>query len=298
MPFTINEFTSELSKHGVVKASDFSVIITAPPAVSNGAESWLPLRIEAVNIPSRTLMTIEQRYHGPTRFMPYSFIHTPVSLTVILSEDMRERDFFMRWQDLAVTKDGMGLARTSSVPDPSGGGYDSNYYDDAVKPGRVEIQQYPGSAEAGDTGTLGAALGVARSIGLDPTIITRPLGFDIGLTPAAKPPKPKTKILLNECFPRTVQDLSMNWANGDELAKLQVELVYFDITEVYEGPEDGGNGFGDSSTGLPGMIRKGVNTLNKFRPLISGIRSGGMKNAVVGGAGSSLGNAGANLKVF
>ncbi len=298
MPFTINEFTSELNKHGVAKASDFSVIITAPPAVTNGAEAWLPLRIEAVNIPSRTLMTIEQRYHGPTRFMPYSFIHTPVSITVLLSEDMRERDFFMRWQDLAVTKDGMGTPRTSSVPDPSGGRYDSNYYDDAVKPGKIEIQQYPGSAESGDAGVLGAALGVARSVGLDPTIVTRPLGFDIGLTPAATPPKAKTKIFLNECFPRTVQDISMNWANGDELAKLQVELVYFDITEVYEGAEEEGNSFNDSLTGLPGVVRKGVNTLNRFRPLISGIRNGSLRRTITGGAGSSFRNVGSNIRIF
>ena len=36
MPFTINEFTSELNKHGVAKSSDFSVIVSAQPKVNNG----------------------------------------------------------------------------------------------------------------------------------------------------------------------------------------------------------------------------------------------------------------------
>ena len=90
----------------------------------------------------------------------------------------------------------------------------------------------------------------------------------------------------------------MNWANGDELAKLQVELVYFDITEVYEGAEEEGNSFNDSLTGLPGVVRKGVNTLNRFRPLISGIRNGSLRRTITGGAGSSFRNVGSNIRIF
>ena len=299
MPFTINEFTSELNKHGVAKSSDFSVIVSAPPQVNNGAETWLPLRIESVNMPSRSLMTIEQRYHGPTRFMPYSVIHTPVTISVILSEDMREREFFMRWQDICsmqIGGSGDALARSGDNTPASDGKYDSNYYDDTVGLGSITIQQYPGSAGAGDSGTLGAALGIASSIGLDPTIITRPLGVDIGLTPAAKPPKANLEVILNECYPRTVNEVSMSWANGDEIAKLQVELIYFDITEKYP-QKDSGNAFGGTD-GLPGLVRKGVNTLNRFKPLISGARTGALGNAIRTGAGGSINNGLANIKIF
>jgi len=293
MPFTINEFTSELSKHGVAKASDFSVIVIPPPQVNNGAETWLPLRIESVNMPSRSLMTIEQRYHGPIRYMPYSVIHQPVTITVLCSEDMREREFFMKWQDICsmqVNAEGNAFARSSRVQ--SEGKYDSNYYDDTVKPGSMEILQYPGSAGAGDTGLLGSAMGIARAVGLDPTVITRPLGFDIGLTPAAKPPKENLKITLNECYPRTVNEVGLNWSNGEELIKLQVEMMYFDFVESY--PDNGGgNGFGGVD-GFPGLLRKGINTLNRFKPLISGIRTGGFKNAI---SGSFTGGA-ANLKII
>ena len=133
MPFTINEFTSELSKHGVAKASDFSVIVIPPPQVNNGAETWLPLRIESVNMPSRSLMTIEQRYHGPIRYMPYSVIHQPVTITVLCSEDMREREFFMKWQDIcSMQVDGSGNSFARSSRTQSEGKYDSNYYDDTA----------------------------------------------------------------------------------------------------------------------------------------------------------------------
>jgi len=296
MPFTINEFTSELSKHGVAKASDFSVIVTPPPQVNNGAETWLPLRIESVNMPSRSLMTIEQRYHGPIRYMPYSVIHTPVTITVILSEDMREREFFMKWQDVCsmqVSASGHAFARNGIAVD---GKYDSNYYDDTVKRGSVLIQQYAGSAEAGQQGLLGSAMGIASSFGFNPSLITRPLGFDLGLNPAAKPPKPNLQITLNECYPRTINEVSMNWANGEEIAKLQVELMYYDFTEDYP-DNDGGNGFGGINS-LPGMIRKGINTINRFKPLISGIRNGGLKNAISGGVGGSLKSGLANVRIF
>ena len=58
-----------------------------------------------------------------------------------------------------------------------------------------------------------------------------------------------------------------------------------------------GNAFGGTD-GLPGLVRKGVNTLNRFKPLISGARTGGLSNAIRTGASGSLNNGLANIKVF
>jgi hypothetical protein len=45
-------------------------------------------------------------------------------------------------------------------------------------------------------------------------------------------------------------------------------------------------------------VRKGVNTLNRFRPLISGIRNGSLRRTITGGAGSSFRNVGSNIRIF
>ena len=290
MPFNINDFSSELNKHGVARASDFAVIITPPAGAIYGPEKWMDLRIESVNLPSRSLMTIEQRYHGPIRYIPYSVIFTPVTLTVLLSENMIERDFFMTWQDLAVSANGDGDARRGITT--SEGKYDANFYEEAI--GTLEIQQYANHADAGGGGILGTALGVAQAIGIDPSPIIRPLGFDLGLVPKQKPAAPKSRIILNECYPRTVNEVLMNWNNGDELAKLQVEMIYFDVKEIY--PEDN-PGLG-GGTGIPGLIRKGISTINKFKPLVSGIKNGSLTRNLKNSVGSSVNNGLNNIKIF
>ena len=75
--FNVNDFTSELNKRGAAKSHNFAVALHPPPKLMKlfpSGVDWLPLRIEAVNLPSRSLMTLEQRYHGPVRYMPYSVI--------------------------------------------------------------------------------------------------------------------------------------------------------------------------------------------------------------------------------
>ena len=103
--FNVNDFTSELNKRGAAKAHNFAVAITPPDKLKPlfADVSWLPMRIEAVNLPSRSLMTLEQRYHGPIRYIPYSVIYTPVTMTILLSDNMMEREMFLAWQDLAIS---------------------------------------------------------------------------------------------------------------------------------------------------------------------------------------------------
>jgi len=101
MPFGVNEFSAEIAKSGVARTSNFLVEIGAPEGLLIDTKS-MPLRIEQVSIPSRTLTTFAQNYYGPPREIPYRYTSAPVSLTILLSEDMREREFFMQWQDLFV----------------------------------------------------------------------------------------------------------------------------------------------------------------------------------------------------
>ena len=148
MPFNVADFNSEISKSSVAYPSQFEGwIIGGPGSYSqssaiagntlarSGLSEGMRFRIESLNMPGRTLTTLDQNYHGPTRSIPYRYSQQPVTLTVILSRDMREREVFMRWQDFFV-----GNARNNinfqAVLSP----FDTRYYDDGI--GTVRINQY------------------------------------------------------------------------------------------------------------------------------------------------------------
>jgi hypothetical protein len=144
MPFNVADFNSEIAQSGIAHTGFFEArILKAPRIIIPMMRNGMAYRIESVNLPGRTLTTLDQNYHGPVRRIPYRFTHQPVSFTVILSKDMREREAFMRWQDHFI-----GHSRTSfnGVMDSP---FDSKYYDDAA--GEIDIVQYsyplPGNTE-------------------------------------------------------------------------------------------------------------------------------------------------------
>ena len=95
---------------------------------------------------------------------------------------------------------------------------------------------------------------------------------------------------LLECWPRTVNEVSMNWGT-DEVAKLQVEMMFFELKEEHKGiPEGTGENF-------PGLVRKGIQTLGKIRPLISGVADGSIARNLAAAAGSQIRNLGDNLRI-
>ena len=122
MAFGIDQFASEIGKSGVAKTSDFVVEITAPTKAFSSVAQSMMLRIEQVSIPSRTLTTFQQNYYGPPRDIPYRFVTSPITLTILLSEDMREREFFMQWQDLFIGN------RRSPISLDSNAIYDCGYF--------------------------------------------------------------------------------------------------------------------------------------------------------------------------
>jgi len=89
--FGIDSFASEIGKSGIAKGQYFSVIISCNvPNADSTTMAAFPLRIESVNMPGRNLFTTEQNYYGPQRFVPYRASYIPVTLTIMMSEDMRE----------------------------------------------------------------------------------------------------------------------------------------------------------------------------------------------------------------
>lgn len=190
MPFNVDTFNSEIAQSGIAHTGFFEArILKAPVILAPMMRNGMAFRIESVNLPGRTLTTLDQNYHGPVRRIPYRFTHQPVTFTVILSRDMREREAFMKWQDHFI-----GHSRTNynSVMDSP---FDSIYYDDAH--GEIDIVQYAHSISGG---VKGGDKGKGEYI-------------------------ETYNIRLREAYPSNVNDIQMSW--GDEgYGKLQVEITY------------------------------------------------------------------------
>jgi hypothetical protein len=73
--------------------------------------SW---RCERAELPGRTIATTDDGGGGGTSLkLPYDVTFADTSISVICSEDMRERVFFENWMDLIVTPAGYDTATTA-----------------------------------------------------------------------------------------------------------------------------------------------------------------------------------------
>jgi len=206
MPFNIAEFNAEISKSSIAHTSQFEGWIVGGPGTYSksgkvptnilsrfGVESGMRFRIESLNMPGRQLVTLDQNYNGPVRALPFRFTSQPVSLSIILSKDMREREAFMKLQDFFV-----GHHRTSNGT-TFAGFFDTRYYQDGI--GMIQIRQY-----------------------------SYPLADAKGNTSGAEY-ELQTYITLHEAFPISVNDIQMAWSD-EGYAKLQVEIRYRYATEI------------------------------------------------------------------
>lgn len=107
MPLDINKFFSSFTKSELARPSKFDVIFTIPDAVRIGDEKNpyyisnldLALRCETAQLPSRTLMTTEQKIYGITEKYPYENSYTDAEFTFYVSGNMKEKILFDRWLD-------------------------------------------------------------------------------------------------------------------------------------------------------------------------------------------------------
>ena len=97
MPFNVNDFSAELSKSGVAQSSHFEVQVTGPGA--SAIERNIMLRCDTIDIPGRTIASSEYRIYGPLRKVAYGATYTDVAMSILMSEDFRERAYFEQWQD-------------------------------------------------------------------------------------------------------------------------------------------------------------------------------------------------------
>jgi hypothetical protein len=116
MALTINRFISEVTfennfngEGGLAKGSHFEVRMSFPTQLNvsgslvGPAETEnLTLRCDSISFPSRAALTSNIKYFGPEKRMVYGYDGAPVTATVLLSQNMFERELFLKWQDLAL----------------------------------------------------------------------------------------------------------------------------------------------------------------------------------------------------
>lgn len=140
MTFNINRFSAEVNNSGLAIGGHFEVRVTRPRGLTlqgpfnNIVESvGLAARIDSIDLPGRTIATIDNYYDvGIRRDIPYGAIYPDISFSIICSEDFREKEFFEKWQDLMV-----GNHRNNNT---DGKHYNVGYYDDYKS--TVEIVRY------------------------------------------------------------------------------------------------------------------------------------------------------------
>lgn len=279
--FNISEFSAEIGKRGVAKPNYFSVMLTVPNSIRGFFEtSHIPLRIESASLPARSLMTTEQRYHGPTRKIPYMFQTEPMRLRVLLSENMIEREIFMAWQDMAISAGGRASYRRAMGRPLKVGGFDSTFYDEMI--GQVDIMQFAESPKYQTPSAVSAASSVIRggadlqSLVGDVISAFNPLNQNIFNAPGDRTVFPQYQIKLTEAYPIAIDDVELDWG-ADGAAKLNVQMQYFTAEEKHPDALPFGELYG-----LESLLRGTVNALDRFSPLISLFTQNGLSGGVRG----------------
>ena len=136
MTFNVQNMISSLSKSGTAKSSHFEVMVHAPVG---GDTRSMTARCDTAEIPGRTLTTSETRFgnYGPIAKVAYGQVYTDITASFILSEDLREKEFFENWQAAVLDTGAFENRRFASM---SFSKFNVNYYRDYV--GTVEIRQY------------------------------------------------------------------------------------------------------------------------------------------------------------
>ena len=129
MTFSAQNILATLNKSGVAKASHFEVQITG--VGQSDLERDMMFRCDTAELPGRTIATAEHRVYGPIQKIPYGTLVNDITLGFLLSEDMREKEYFERWADTIV---GAGTFGQST------GKYNVEYYDTIT--GQIVIRQY------------------------------------------------------------------------------------------------------------------------------------------------------------
>lgn len=107
-PSNINAMVDNISRSGLAFSNRYEVIFEVPAGFIKGDRQTmenLTVRCDSITVPGRSFSTTPYRFYGPARNMPYEPIYSgELTASIVLSADMRERNFFENWMDLICSK--------------------------------------------------------------------------------------------------------------------------------------------------------------------------------------------------
>lgn len=104
IPSDISQLQNAIQQSGLAFSNRYELMFFLPKGMrpEDGAQLQnLSLRCDAVTIPGRSFSTTPYRIYGPARNMPYEPIYSgEMSISFIVSRDLRERTFFENWMNM------------------------------------------------------------------------------------------------------------------------------------------------------------------------------------------------------
>ena len=93
---SISDFVSYVSENKLASPNRYWVEFTG---VGNGVFGDMAMYCKTATMPGRSFQTVEQRQFGIPYKIPYTASYEDVSFTFTLSEDLKERLYFEKWQE-------------------------------------------------------------------------------------------------------------------------------------------------------------------------------------------------------
>ena len=101
MAFRVEEFRASFNKPA--RTNSFEVLIL-PKNIDTPPYRFddLRFRIESTELPGRATTAIDHSYYGPVQKLAGGAVYTDLTMTVLLSEDYKEAEYFYTWTDTIV----------------------------------------------------------------------------------------------------------------------------------------------------------------------------------------------------
>jgi hypothetical protein len=112
---SIRDFVNSFGRSELARQSRFEVKFRIPQQLLNDTNkdttspyyigfNDLTLRCENAQLPSRTLMTTEQKIYGITEKYPYETSYADAEFTFYVSDNMKEKIIFDKWMNIVSPK--------------------------------------------------------------------------------------------------------------------------------------------------------------------------------------------------
>lgn len=240
---SINDFTANISKSGVALSSEYEVDFYLPQKVKahllqqqvddNMITDVAKFRASITELPSRQLQVLEDRSlnNGIARRIPTSMVYTELNMSLLLSEDMRERVLIEEWQNYIIG----GNSNSNSMPT-----WRNRYYEDFTKESFIEIHIKSQVAEITDTKSKWFGI-IKHDTMKANTLYT---------------------IRLHEVFPVSIGQVNLDWSNDNPMM-LPITFQYrYWTKEKYKKQNLPGRGF-VLSTNLKALQQRAIDNLLK-----------------------------------